>query len=32
MTRTITEAFPRRLAAETLVADHGAWGDPWVES
>ena len=32
MTRTITEEAPRPLAAETLVADHGGWRDPWVES
>ena len=32
MTRTITEAFPRPLAADTLVADRGGRRDPWVES
>ena len=32
MTRTIKEAAPRPLAADTLVAEHGGWRDPWVES
>ena len=32
MTKTIKEAAPRPLAAETLVADRGCWRDPWVES
>jgi hypothetical protein len=34
MTRTIKEAAPapRPLVADTFVADHGGWRDPWVES
>lgn len=32
VTRTIKQAAPRPLAAETLVADFACRRDPWVES
>jgi hypothetical protein len=32
MRKTIKEAAPRPLAAETVVADYACWRDLWVES